>query len=132
MSQEDVETVRRILDSWSTGDFGVGLADLDPGVEFVVRHPFPEAVETVGPDGIRDYMRRFLDNWETYAVEARDLQAAGDLVLADAVQRGVGKASRIEMEQEFFMLFTFRQGKIVRIESILERDRALEAAGLRE
>jgi ketosteroid isomerase-like protein len=28
------------------------------------------------------------------------------------------------------MLFTFRGGKIVRIESILERDQALEAAGL--
>jgi ketosteroid isomerase-like protein len=36
------------------------------------------------------------------------------------------------MEQEFFMLFTFRGGKIVRIESILERDDALEAAGLSE
>jgi ketosteroid isomerase-like protein len=36
------------------------------------------------------------------------------------------------MEQRFFMLFTFRGGKIVRIESILERDEAIEAAGLRE
>ncbi len=55
----------------------------------------------------------------------------GDIVLADALQHGEGKASRIEMEQEFFMLFTFRKGKIVRIESILERGEALEAAGLR-
>jgi ketosteroid isomerase-like protein len=60
MSQENVETVRRIFDSWSIGHFGVGLTDLDPDVEFVVRHPFPEAVETVGPEGIREYMRRFL------------------------------------------------------------------------
>jgi ketosteroid isomerase-like protein len=52
--------------------------------------------------------------------------------VTDAVQRGEGKASRIEIEQEFFMLFTFQGGKIVRIESILERDQALEAAGLRE
>jgi ketosteroid isomerase-like protein len=131
MSQENAETVQRMFDSWSTGDFSAGLADLDPDVEFVVRHPFPEAVETIGPDGIREYMRRFLDNWETYAVEATDLQAVGDIVLADALQHGEGKASRIEMEQEFFMLFTFRKGKIVRIESILERGEALEAAGLR-
>jgi ketosteroid isomerase-like protein len=66
------------------------------------------------------------------AVKARDLQAAGDIVVADAVQHGEGKASRIEMEQRFFMLFTFRAGKIVRIESILDRDQALEAAGLSE
>jgi uncharacterized protein len=130
MSQENVEVVRRIFDGWSTGDFGAGLADLDPDVVFVVRHPFPEAIETVGPDGIRDYMARFLDNWETYAVEARDLRAAADTVVADAVQRGVGKASGIEIEQPFFMLFSFRGRKIVRIESILNRDEALKAAGL--
>jgi ketosteroid isomerase-like protein len=132
MSQENVEVVRRIFDRWATGDFGAGLADLDPDAVFVVRRPFPEAVETVGADGIRKYMRGFLDNWERYAVEARTLRAAGDIVMADAVQRGKGKASRIEMEQEFFMLFTFRRGKIARIESVLNEREALKAAGLRE
>ena len=77
-------------------------------------------------------MRGFLDNWETYAVEARGLQAVGDTVLADAVQHGEGKASRIAMKQPFFMVFSFRGGKIVRMESILNRDDALEAAGLSE
>jgi ketosteroid isomerase-like protein len=132
MSRENVQVVQRLFEGWAVGDFGAGLTDLDPDVVFVVRHPFPEAVETAGPDGIREYMRGFLDNWKSYAVEARDLRAVGDIVVADAVQHGEGKASGIEMEQEFFMLFTFRAGKIVRIESILERDRALEAAGLRE
>jgi ketosteroid isomerase-like protein len=132
MSQENVEVVRRIFDGWATGNFGAGLTDLDPDVVFVVRHPFPEAVETVGLGGIRDYMRRFLENWETYAVEARDLQAVGATVVADAVQHGEGKASGIEMEQPFFIVFSFLGGKIVRIESILNRDEALEAAGLRE
>jgi ketosteroid isomerase-like protein len=132
MSQQKVEIVQRIFDSWATGDFGAGLTDLDPDVVFVVRHPFPEAARAVGPDGIRRYMRRFLDNWETYAVEASDFRAAGDTVVVDAVQRGTGKASRIDMEQRFYMLFTFRGRKIVRIESIRERDQALEAAGLGE
>jgi uncharacterized protein len=132
MSDQNVEVVQRIFDGWATGNFGAGLSDLDPDVVFVVRHPFPEAVETVGPNGIREYMRHFLDNWESYAVEARDLRARGDIVVADALQHGVGKASRIEMKQQFFMLFTFRGRKIVRIESILERDQALKAAGLSE
>ena len=132
MSQANVEIVEGIVEGWAVGDFGAGLADLDPEVVFVVRHPFPERAETTGADGIERYMRRFLDNWASYAVEARDLQATGDVVLVDAVQRGEGKASGIEMEQGFFMLFTFRSGKVVRIESILERDDALEAAGLSE
>jgi ketosteroid isomerase-like protein len=132
MSQENVEIVRGIYESWATGDFGAGLTHLDPYVVFVVRHPFPELAVVVGPDEIREYMRRFLDNWEHYAVEARGFRAAGDTVLADALQHGAGKASRIEMEQRFFMLFTFRGGKIVRIESVLDEGEALEAAGLRD
>jgi ketosteroid isomerase-like protein len=132
MSQDKVEIVQQFFDSWARGDFGAGLTDLDPDVVFVVRHPFPEAVRTVGPDGIGRYLRRFLDNWETYAVKASDFRPAGDTVVVDAVQHGRGKASRIDMEQRFYMLFTFRGPKIVRIESILERDQALAAAGLRE
>jgi ketosteroid isomerase-like protein len=124
--------VRRIFDGWAAGDFGAGFADLDPDVVFVVRRPFPEAVETAGPAEIRDYMRRFLENWETYAVEARDLHEVGDTVVADALQHGEGKASGIEMEQPFFMLFSFRAGKIVRIESMLDRGEAFEAARLSE
>jgi ketosteroid isomerase-like protein len=131
MSQENVEVVRRIFDRWATGDFIAGLNDLDRYVLFVVRHPFPEFGVVVGPDQIRDYMRRFLDNWERYAVEATELQSVGDTVLAHAVQRGEGKASRIEIEQPFFMLFTFRGARIVRIESVLEEEQALEAAGLK-
>jgi uncharacterized protein len=132
MSEENVDIVQRIFDGWATGEFRTGLTDLAPDVVFVVRHPFPEAVETAGPDGIQEYMRRFLDNWKSYAIDATDLRAVGDIVVADAVQHGEGKASGIEMEQQFFMLFTFRGGKIVRIESILERGQALEAAGLQE
>ena len=132
MSNETVEIVQRIFAGWAAGEFGAGLTDLDPDVVFVVRQPFPEAVRTVGPDGIGRYLRRFLDNWETYAVEASEFKATGDTVLVDALQHGRGKASRIDMEQRFYMLFTFRGRKIVRIESILERDQALEAAGLGE
>ena len=132
MSQEHVEIVRRILGQWAAGEFSAGASDLDPHVMFVVRPPFVESGAVVGPEGIRDYMRHLLDHWERYAVEATELQAVGDTVLAHALQRGEGKASRIETEQQFFMLFTFRGRKIVRIESVLEEEQALDAAGLRE
>jgi ketosteroid isomerase-like protein len=132
MSRENVEIVRRICDRWAAGDFGAGLADLDTHVVFVVRPPFPESAVVFGADGVRDYMGRFLEGWERYAVEARSLRAVGDTVVADALQHGEGKASGIEMEQRFFMLFTFRGGRILRIESVLDEEEALEAAGLSE
>src|SRR3954451_25250654 len=102
MSQENVEIVRGIFDNWATGDFGAGLANLDPYVIFGVRPPFPELAVIVGPNEISEFMRRFLDSWEHYAAEARVFRTAGDTLLADALQHGEGKASQIEIEQRFF------------------------------
>jgi hypothetical protein len=48
------------------------------------------------------------------------------------IQRGRGKSSRIDMEAESFVLFTFRGGRIVRMEIVLEEEHAFAAAGLSE
>jgi ketosteroid isomerase-like protein len=90
MSQGNVEIVRRIFDSWAEGDLRGGADDLDPHVVFVVRRPFPEAAVLVGRERIREYMRGFLRQWVGYTIEAKDLRAIGDTILASAVQRGAG------------------------------------------
>jgi ketosteroid isomerase-like protein len=54
----------------------------------------------------------------------------GDTVLASVVQRAKGRVSGIEGEIPYFMLFTFRGGKILRVESIRDEREALEAVGL--
>jgi ketosteroid isomerase-like protein len=46
--------------------------------------------------------------------------------------RASGRASGIEGEFRIFQAWTIRNGKLVRLESYLSRDEALEAAGLRE
>ena len=132
LSAENVEIVRRAYDRWATGDFRAGAADLDPHVVFVVRPPFLEPGVYLGPDGVRDYMRRFLVQWEQYTIEAEHLEAVGDTVLARIHQHGRGKASGIDTELRSYMLFTFRGRKIVRIENVLDEAEALEAAGLAE
>jgi ketosteroid isomerase-like protein len=77
-------------------------------------------------------MRRFLDQREEISIEADQLQAIGDTVLAHVVQHAKGRVSGIEGDSRFFMLFTFRGAKIVRIETLGDEDEALEAAGVRE
>jgi hypothetical protein len=43
-----------------------------------------------------------------------------------------GRASGIQAELRIFQAWTIRNGRLVRLESYLSRDEALEAAGLRE
>ena len=130
MSHENVETVRRIYEAWARGDFGAGAADFDQHVVFVVSPDFPTFGVYLGLDGVSDYMRDFLDQWEQFNIEAKHIEAVGDTVLARVVQHGKGRASGVEVEIKHFMLFTFRGKKIVRMESIISESETLEAVGL--
>jgi ketosteroid isomerase-like protein len=132
MSQDHLEIVRRMFDSWTKGDFRAGGNDLDPHVTFVVRPPFPESGVVHSPEGVRRYMDGFLEQFDQLTIEAEKIRAAGDTVVVQARQHGTGRSSGAPADLRYFQLFTFRAGKIVRIESILDEDEALEAAGLPE
>jgi ketosteroid isomerase-like protein len=86
-----------------------------------------EPAARVGPEGIGNYMREFLRQWVGHVIEAKELKAIGDTVLASTVWRAAGRESGIPMEVSFFMLFTFRGGKI----GMVDEAEALEAVGLR-
>ena len=132
MSRENVEAVSRIFDGWATGDLHAGAEYFDEHVVFVVRPDFPEPGVFLGAEGVREYMHRFLENWERTTFEAEHIEAVGDTVVVRLVQRGTGAASGAQADLRFFQLFTFRGGKIVRQESVLGEREALEAVGLRE
>jgi ketosteroid isomerase-like protein len=53
-------------------------------------------------------------------------------VLVSVRQRGVGTTSGVETELRYFQLWSFRGGKVIRMESTRDRAEALEAAGLSE
>ena len=132
MSQENVEAVRRIFEAWASGDWSIGNDYLDEHAVCVVSSDFPAFGAYFGLDGIRAYWRDFLAQWERVTFEAERLQAVGDTVLARVVQHAKGRASGIEGDLSYFVLFTFRGGKIVRMESIMGEGEALEAVGLSE
>ncbi|MDX6699396.1 MAG: SnoaL-like domain [Solirubrobacteraceae bacterium] len=132
MSQENVEIIRRVFDAWAAGDWSIGNEYLEEHAVCVVSSDFPAFGAYYGIDGIRAYWRDFVAQWEQLTFEATSLEAVGDTVLAEATQHAKGRASGVEGDLCYFILFTFRGGKIVRMESVMSRDEALEAVGLRE
>jgi ketosteroid isomerase-like protein len=130
MPQGNVEIVRRIYEAWAAGDFRAGEEVLDEHVVFVVSPDFPEFGVFAGPAGVKNYMRRLLEQCERLTLEAKQIQSVGDTVLAHVVQHGKGRASGIEGDDRYFMLFTFRGRKIVRIETVMREAEALETVGL--
>jgi ketosteroid isomerase-like protein len=131
MSEENVEAVRRIYEQWAQGNFREGVELYDPDIVMVQSREFPESGTYLGVDGIRRYMTTFLDAWERVTIEAKELIEAGDSVAAEVVQRAVGKESgAAPTDFDYFQVWTFRGGLVIRLDMIRERDTALRAVGL--
>ena len=88
-----------------------------------------------GHAGLRAF---FEDDWfaafplEEWEQELVDIIDCGEKVVLIAHQRGHGSSSGASVELEYIQLCTLRDGKMVRVDTYLDRGKALEAAGLSE
>lgn len=132
MAQENLEAVRRVYGRWARGDFTASMDLLDAQAVLVIGPDFPDAGTYEGHEGIREYMRGFLEPWTRVTIEAEELTDARDAVLAAVHQSGVGESSGVETEFRYFQVWTFRDGKVVRLEGFRDRAQARVAAGVQE
>jgi ketosteroid isomerase-like protein len=135
MSQENVEVVRAIYEEWAKGNLRAGRDLYDRRVLFIpIAEMFDARDFYVGPEGVAEFMRPFLQAWTNFTVTAEELIEAGDSVVVAARHRGLGRESGVladEPEQEF-QVWTFRGAAVIRFEVFRDRAEALQAAGLRE
>jgi ketosteroid isomerase-like protein len=132
MSEENVEIVREVYERWSEGDFGASLDLLDPHVVLVHEPDFEGGGPSYGIEAVVAFTRGMLEAWTHFTIEAEEIIPASDSVIVGVHQRGVGRGSGVATELHYFMVWTFRGRKVIRFESIRERTKALEAAGLSE
>jgi uncharacterized protein len=125
MSAPNVNAVRAVYEQWARGNFRAGVELYDPEATLVQRPEFPEAGTYTGTAEIADYMRTFLEAWDRVTIAAEELIEAGDRVIASVHQQGVGKGSGAEVDFRYFHVWTFRQGKVIRLEVVRNRDEAL-------
>jgi uncharacterized protein len=133
MSDENVEIVRRAIEEFNRGGpRGVWRAGLWS----------PEIVWDTSPSGIpglgvyRGYdevRSAFEDLWfttfpfEEWEIVIEELIDHGDQVIAMTRQRGRGASSGAAAELQQAHVTTLRDGKVVRFDSYLDRETALEA-----
>jgi ketosteroid isomerase-like protein len=128
-AEENIAVVRAIYEQWAQGNFRAGVELYDPEIRLVQPPGLPDTGTYVGTAAVADYMRGFLEAWSRVAIEAEELTPVGDGVVAAVVQRAVGKGSGAEpTEFRYFQVWTFRAGRVVRLEVTRDRDAAFEAA----
>ena len=137
MSQENLDILRALFEAVARRDTATVLALYDPEVEWDnTRGPLQGLIERKvyrGYDGIRHWWREYRDPWERVWDEVEELIDAGDQVISVQTSHARGRASGVAVDlPHFALVWTFRQGQIVRVALFTSRADAIEAAGLRE
>ena len=132
MSQENVEVVRKLFEIYNERSFAEHVELIDPEMVWdFSRVELPDGM----PRGRAEFPR-FIEAWdegfESEQMEPRELIDCGDRIVATVHHSGRGKASGIEVEQTFAMVWTLGDGRAVRMDMYPSRAEALQAVGLSE
>lgn len=128
MSQENVEAIREAFERFASGDFS-GLAELPDHPEIVTSREMPDA-GTYRGEAAREWLRAWIDSFESLTLEPVEILDAGDRVLVEFIQRGQPRGGDTPVELRTWSVTTHREGIVARFELFQNRAQALEAAGL--
>ena|SRR5436190_2256530 len=136
MSQENVEVVRRVYDAVSRRDsvtpFEIYAEDIVWDISNSRRAALYARPIYHGHEGVREAWREGLLAFGEIDFEVDGVIDAGDQVLAVIRERQVGRASGAPVEATHLAVWTFADGKVVRLQVFDDRQQALEAVGLSE
>ena len=135
MSQENVELVRRVYEAAASRDSAAVFALYDPEVELdSTRLGIVDSAGGIhrGHEGLRSFFRGWHEAWGNIQYDYEELIDAGEQVIAVVTRHARGRASGIEVERPFALLWTLREGKVSQVVGSRSRAEAREAAGLTE
>jgi ketosteroid isomerase-like protein len=133
MSEENVEAIRELWALVGDDTTELDLSMVDPEVVYEDDVLPDHAGEVyVGHEGLRRAWAGFAEPWTDFKVELEWARGAGDEVVSVHRMRGRGRESGVETQADYAYVWTFREGRIVRIRSYGNTAEALKAAGLSE
>ena len=132
MSHGDVETLRAEYEAISRGDWPAVFREAHPDFELKTpdRGLVPQTVR--GRQEARRAFEDFFEPFEEVLAEPQEFFERGDLIVVFFLLRSRPKGSSAVVEIRAGHLWTMREGKPARCEIFPEREKALEAAGLRD
>jgi len=129
MSQENVDIVRRCLETFET-DEDAWLQTLDPELEW---YPIEDGhIRRLGHEAALGVRRRWLESWDDHQVDVEEVKDGGDSVVVGQHLSGRGKGSGLEVDFRVYLHFKLRDGRVSYVYEYADRGEALEAAGLSE
>jgi ketosteroid isomerase-like protein len=132
VSRENVEIVARgYADFAATRDFAEERTDPDFVWDMSTFSGWPEKKTYEGTDGAREFLATWTEPFDEWKLEVEELIDAGEEeVIGVLRQRGTSKSTGLEVDMQFAMLWTIRDGRYIRMRMYADPDEAKRAAGL--
>jgi ketosteroid isomerase-like protein len=131
MSRENVERFHHIYEEWyARRKLGRNL--LADDAEWVNPHDAVEPRIRQGADSFNEAIQSVFDAWDEVRFETERVIDSGDEVVALGQVRGRGRAAGIEVARAHGQIWTFRDGRVIRMRWFHSHSQTLEAAGLSE
>jgi ketosteroid isomerase-like protein len=136
MSQQNVEAFKGAIEAANHQDVEAFLAHCDPEVEWprpaILMSVGGEAKVYRGHEGVREVLEDVFDVFAELHLEISEIRDLEDRIVAIGRLRPRGAGSGAETVAELGYIVDFKNHKAVRLQTYLDRDEALRAAGLSE
>ena len=127
--EDDLETLHRVYDEWSRGEFW-NVSFYDPEIVFVLGESLPDPGVYHGIEEMGRGFRGWLESWRDLRFELEELMPAGERIVATYHMTGDGQASGAAVDLHGGHVWTMRDGRANRLEVHVSREAALAAAGV--
>ncbi len=119
MSQENMEVIRGMYESFSRGDVSAVLGQMHQQIEWRQAENFIYADRSpyVGPQAVLEgVFARIGSEWDGFAAQVEELLDAGDTVVALGRYGGTCKATGNAQDTQFVHVWRVKDGKAVRFQ----------------
>jgi ketosteroid isomerase-like protein len=129
MPESNVAAVHRSFDAFARGDKAAWCEVVDPEVEAVPIGDWPEG-EIRGCDAVWEFLVAADEPWEPGSFELTEILEGENRVVGRMRRDLRGKSSGVEVEYDYWVGFTFADGRATRVEWFATREEAIRATGI--
>jgi uncharacterized protein len=120
VSEDDIQSVRRIYDALARWDLDDLVRDLTHDVEWELPETVPWGGSRHGHDGVRSFATMFQDHVEGMWADPDEFLDAGDRVVVLGRLSGRARAGGVEFETRFAHVWTLTDGVASRLRSYFD------------
>ncbi len=132
MSQENLDVIRGLYDSFGRGDVPAVLSQMDAAIEWREAENFIYADRNpyVGPQAVLEgVFMRLGSEWEDFTVRPEEWLDAGHHVVVLGTYTGRHKETGKEVRAQFAHVWGVRGGRVVRFQQYTDTKQFAEVAG---